>query len=262
MPLTLEPTNFLNPAFGADHSLPVRKNKDLFDVTAQFAEEKWPSLAKALYVLGIDCPKEAGIIPEQYQASADTMREYLNLGKLLEAPGKWLKNCNTLRNRTVVLLEKGVSLEGAYEWCRGLNSMISPTFDQIDFLVKTRFIEMSKSTFNFLKGINGIGMIINFGTSSIHSLLKFNSNEALETATGEKFEIAKEEAIVTLLQMAYEVSLLAIGILTVMTVFFAAVVPSITWLAFNVSSVVTNLTNYFYQHIGPGLKKNENKGKV
>ncbi|MBS0630086.1 MAG: hypothetical protein JSS30_07700 [Verrucomicrobia bacterium] len=257
----LKPINFLTPEFGIEHSAP-KKDKDVLDVISDYAGDRWASFTKALYVLGVDVPKEAGLIPEEYEETADEVRHYLNLGKLLESPGKWLKNLNTWRNRTVRILEEGLSWDGVYQWIRGANGMINPTYDSIDFLTKSSIVHIAKPTLNTLKGINGIGMIVHFGSSVIDSVIKFNNNEDLVEATGRKYELAKEDAIVNLLQLVYEVSLLALGVLTVLTVFFAAVVPSVVFVTCSASSVVSHISRYFYENIGPGMKKNEPKGKV
>ncbi len=257
----IQPIDFLTPEFGAHHHHSARKNKDLPDVLADYAE-RWPSFTKALYVLGIDVPKEAGLIPEEYLDTADELRHYLNLGKLLEAPGKWLKNANIWRNRTVTLLEEGLSWEGVYMWLRGTNGMINPSYDSIDFLTKANIVHIAKPTLNTLKGVNGVGMVIGFGTSAIDSVRKFINNEDLVEATGEKYEVAKEQAIVNLLALAYEISLFALGVLTVLSVFFAVVVPSVAFVTCSASSVVSHITRYFYENIGPGMKKIENKGNV
>jgi len=255
----LKPSKLLNPEFGAKVH---RTNRDLLDVTAKLAEEKVPAFTKILYVWGIDVPRVLGLIPDAYRDDASKVRHYLNIGKLLEAPGKWIRNCNTLRDRSVRLLDEGASWGGVYQWIRGLNGMINPTFDHLDFLVKADIVQIAKPTFALCKGINGIGMVGGFGASALDSIIKFNNNEALVNETGEKYEIAKEEAIVNLLQLAYEVSLLALGVLTVLSIFFAVVVAEAAFITFSASSVAANTANYFYQHIGPGLKKNELKGKV
>lgn len=254
------PIDFLAPELGHHHHS-VRQNKDTIDVLGEYAE-RWPSFTKALYVLGIDVPKEAGLIPEEYIETADSVRFNLNLGKLLEAPGKWVRNANVWRNRTVRLLEDGLTPDGVYMWLRGTNGMINPTYDSIEFLAKANFVEFAKPTLTTLKGVNGIGMVIGFGTSAIDSIIKFINNEELVEATGEKYEVAKEQAIVNLLQFAYEVSLFALGLLTVLSVFFAVVVPSVVFVTCSASSVVSHISKFFYENIGPGMKKIVNKGNV
>lgn len=237
--------------------------KDILDVTAKYAEDRPFSFLKAIYVLGIDVPKEAGAIPDDYQDLADDTRYWLNLGKLLEAPGKFLKNSNTLRNRTIEVIEKGLSWDLGYQWIRDANAMVNPTTDMTEFALKSNIYPISKASFAALKGINGCAMVFGFGNLAYDSLKSLYFNKVNDPkVTGEAEEIEREKAISVVLKLAYEVSLFAIGVLTVLSFFFAVVIPSFAFLICSAGSVVFHITRYFYENIGPGMTKIEHKGKV
>lgn len=240
--------------------------KDILDVTAGYAGLTFPAL-KAAYVLIIDVPKAAGLIPEEHLELADDTRYWLNLGKLMEAPHKFLKNSNTLRDRTADLFEKGLSwdkasLDRAYRWVKAANGMVNPTTDMTEFALKSNIYPISKASFATLKGVNGCAMVFGFGTLAIESLVSLYYNKVNDpTVTGEAEQVEREQAISSLLELGYRVSLCALGALVALSTFFAVVVPSIAFLICSASSVVFHMTKYFYENIGDGMKKIENKEK-
>lgn len=236
--------------------------KDILDVTAGYAAERPFAFLKAAYT-SIDVAKEAGAIPEDYQDLAADTRHWLNLGKLLEAPGKFLKNSNTLRNKTIDVIEKGLSWDSGYQWLRAANGMINPTTDMTEFALKSHIYPISKASFATLKGINGFAMVFGFGALAIDSLVSLYYNKVNDPKViGEAEEVEREQAIKRVLMLAYEVSLCALGVLVAVSFFFAAVIPSFAFLICSASSVVFHISRYFYENIGPGMKKIENKGNI
>src|SRR5947207_7228475 len=88
--------------------------KDVLDVATGYAADRPFAFLKAAYVLGIDVPKEAGLIPDEYQGLAGDTRHWLNLGKLCETPAKLVKNSNTLRTKTIEVIEQGLTWDNGY----------------------------------------------------------------------------------------------------------------------------------------------------
>jgi hypothetical protein len=251
--LSTDTKGFSMGAITINHSYHTER-KDLLDVACGYANSKPHSFLKAIYVLGIDLPKEVGLIPEEHQETASKVRHYLCLGKLLEAPWKLFKGVNDLRYRTIELWKEGVWNKG-YRWIRDANNLVGPSSDLTEFLFKSNIAAVPKSTFATIKGVNGGSMIFGFGALIIDSLSDLLYHNDVDKTTGENYEKEREKAIVTLLKLAYEVSLFALGLLTFLSTFFGVVVAPTTYLIFSVSSVIAHISRYFYENIGTRVNK-------
>jgi len=255
--------------FGHTHESASKKMNDPIDVWALYARERVFSVFKLFYVWGIDVPKELGFAYANTE-EAGVVRKNLNMAKLLEAPGKFLEGMNRLRERTIDLVKDGPSWKGAYEWIRAANQMVNPIYDGgIDFLHKANIVHYSKDTLSLAKGINGGAMVFGFGTNIIQDAIDITNNKVNETK-GEIREYYRQLGMSALLKTAYDISLFALGVFTVLATFFAVVVPGALFVAFSASSVVAHIAKFFYENIGEGIKPatdavkkfENNKGKV
>jgi hypothetical protein len=256
--------------FGHTHESASKKMNDPVDVGAMYARERVFSVFKLFYVWGIDVPKEFGFGYANTE-EAGVVRKNLNMAKLLEAPGKFLENMNRLRERTIDLI-KDPSFKGAYEWIRSANMMINPIYDGgFDFTNKAGLIKFDPGTLHVAKGVNASAMVFGFGTNVIHDAMDIASNRVNDKEVkGELREYYRQVGMSTLLKTAYDISLLALGVLTVLATFFAVVIPGALFVAFSASSVVAHIAKFFYENIGEGIKPatdavkkfETNKGKV
>lgn len=257
--------------FGHTHESASKKMNDPVDVGAMYARERVFSVFKLFYVWGIDVPKELGFAYANTE-EAGIVRKQLNMAKLLEAPGKFLENMNRLRERTIDLIKDGPSWKGVYELARSINMMVNPIYDGgFDFVNKAGLHKFDPGTLHIAKGVNASAMVFGFGTNIIHDAMDIASNKVNDKEVkGEIREYYRQVGMSALLKTAYDVSLFALGLMTVLATFFAVVIPGALFVAFSASSVVAHIAKFFYENIGEGIKPatdavkkfENNKGKV
>jgi len=222
--------------------------KDFFDVTAGFVQEKPFDTAKAVYV-AIDCLKEADLVPEGQEKTFNDVRHHANLVKLAKAPGALFTNTNELRHKASALMEEGPSLKGLLPVLRSANSCISPIWDMTDFLTKAILYIPKKSVETF-KGFNALSLILSMGWNA------FDSCNALVDAERElQVTVSKEQHPIKkklghhLIRLVKQISYIALGILTVLAVFFQAQIASFVFTIFSASTVVCTILEYYHSHL-------------
>lgn len=242
--------------FGQTHESTSKKMNTPGAVLEKYAHDKPFSLLKFFYVLFLDVPRELGNGFANSEGGL-ALRKNMNIAKLLDAPGKFLHNANEWRKRTVEVMEKGPFSKAGYEWLKAANQMVNPTFDGIDFLTKTNIAPLPKETFAIVKGVNGGSMVAGFGAAIVEDCIDIKANRVNETK-GELQEHYRQVGIQTLLKTAYDISLFAIGLMTVLATFFAVVVPGVLFVGFSAASVVVHIAKYFYENIGEGMDPAKN----
>ena len=253
--------SYFNVSFNERGASTKPHYKDIIDVTADYAADKPFALAKAVYV-AIDCLKEADWIPEGQSESYNTVRFEANRVKLVGGFGKWLDGFNKLRNKTVEVLtdeqpiseffSSNIFSSKLFSWTRTLNDMVNPTNDIAEFFTKA-VLYIPKTSIAALKGINGASMVFGFGCLTVESLGLLADNKVHETS-GEEQEEEVKKGFNAMLKLAYEVSLLTLGVLTVLSTYFGVIVAPVAFLVCSAGSVAFSILKYYQENLGEPVK--------
>jgi len=229
--------------------------KDLIDTAAGYAEEKPHAVAKAVYV-AIDCLDEANLIPESQKETYENVSYSAKLVKLSKAPGDLLVNLNSLRNKTADVITDGYSAGGMYGLVHAANSLIGPITDIADFFTKAILYIPSKSIAG-LKAVNACSMVFafGFGERTVKAWKTLEKAE-LATATGEKRNKEFTKFAGALIILAEQVSYLAIGVLSVLSLIFAVQIASTVFLTLSAATVALSILGYYYENLGTEIKTN------
>ena len=204
--------------------------KDLFDVTAGFVEEKPFSCAKIVYVF-IDCLKEAGWITEKDTAWQET-RDFASLVKLAKGPLDIYKKFNALGHKIVDFAREPAKKKCA-QIIRAINDCISPIWDTIRLLTKV-ILHIPAQSVQLLKGISGGSLI--FGMS-------WNAFDTVDAISQGK------KVPENMIKLAGQVAYIALGVFTVLAVFFSIEIASVYLTSLSATTVVSTIGEYYQKHL-------------
>ncbi|NGX58904.1 MAG: hypothetical protein KR126chlam3_00045 [Chlamydiae bacterium] len=238
-----------------------KAHKDFFDVTCGYAGEKPYGVFKACHVLP-NLFQELDILSKD-NAELNAAIGAAKLAKLSRSPFDFVRNTHGLC-ATFVQWWKGEEREfkGKYDETlatrkvavtdvvRDANGCIAPVWEMHEFLSKAILYSPVNMIF---KGISAIALTIKFGWDAFDSLKWIESSKysSLEgAARDEKFPKMTGH----LMQLAVEVSFVALGVLTVLSVFFQFVFAPLLFAGFSASTVVFAILGYYHEHLGPGIK--------
>jgi hypothetical protein len=227
--------------------LSKQPTNDLLDVTKKLIEEKWDTVAKTGYTV-IDLMELADRIPKGSEKEFGVARDQLNLVKLLKAPATLLENFNKLR-RTVADFFENPKRKDLIQILRQGNDCIGPVNDTVDFLSKA-ILHIPKSTpwVKTLSGIDGGALALGMGWSVIDDLnyldnSKFRTLTNKAERTTEFHEITKK-----MLNIAKAICLVALGCLTVLSVFFGFVFSPTIFIVLSATSLFFSLVTFYHKN--------------
>lgn len=227
--------------FGAHK--PVRS--DVFDVFAQYAAQKPYSLAKAFYVLGVDVPKELGLMSKD-NVTWTKAAEQAKLFKLTRAPFDLLKGMNTLYRSTWSWYKgkefaRGEGFKTKSKVTKDTLGLVNPVWEICDFFTKA-ILFIPKQSIQTLKGVNGGTLVILKGWDTIDHL-KVLSTKDLAVKSPKKVEER-------LLKLITDVAYLAIGILSTLMVFTTMTFASFTMTMLSATTVVFSILSFYHKNHG------------
>ena len=233
-------------------------HKDILDVTADYVGEKSYSAAKAVYVF-IDVLKECGFITEKDKTWHET-RHHASLIKLSRSPFDFIKNVNSSRHMFAnwwdgrVIETKHFNEKRAARFTdviRELNECINPVYEACEFLSRA-VLYIPKASFETLKGVNGGALCLGMGWNLVDNfqiaatdLSKYEGDARLK----KRFEVTQ-----ALLKLVSQVSFVALGVMTILSVFFQASFVSTAWVALSAISVVFGILEYYHKNLGTERK--------
>lgn len=231
-----------------------KKHQDPLDTIAKFLSEEGSLFFKSIYT-GIDF---AGVvldrIPEQHKEIIASTRLQANLIKLAYAPKSLLKNFNDLRHKANNFWEDHSS-ENGQEVFLAANKCISPLYDGTDFFTKAIFYLPRNSVwFQNFTGVNAISLIIASTQNIYNDLTKMAKANYAEAKNEAEKQQHREKITEALFDLIKDISFIALGILTTLSVFFAFVFSPATFVMLSTSTVVFSIINFYYKNLGAPLE--------
>lgn len=227
-----------------------KRKQDILDTTAKFFSEQ-SSLAFKFVYTGIDF---VGIvlnrIPAQYTEICASIRLQTNLLKLAHAPKDFLNKFNELRYKANDFWEEH-SFENAIDVFFAGNKCISPLYDGTDFFTKAIFFLPKHAIwFQNFTGVNAISLIIGSTYNTYADLTKMAAATYGEAENEVERQKAGQEITIALFDLIKDISYLALGILTTLSVFFAFVFSPATFVMLSTSTVAFSVINFYYKNLG------------
>lgn len=225
--------------------------KGFFDVTADFVTSKSDQVGKAIYV-GIDCAQEAGLI-EGKEGAIGELHHHAKLFKLAHAPGKFVQGMNKAIRDAGAFLENH-SYKNLGSFGLSLNNLVSPIYDTLEFLTKA-IVHIPKESIKTLGGVNGAALVISMGWNGLLSLQNIGKHNIGNATDKAQYRHSFYEASHSLLKLIKEVSYVALGVLTVLSVFFQIVASATTFTTLSAITVVCTYLEYYHENLGAPLNK-------
>lgn len=242
---------FSNTQFEQLGSFHEVQRKDYFDATASFCGEKYFTVLKACYTIP-EWFMHLGFLPQD-NSGLNNFRRGTKLGKLSRWPIEMYKSCyNTVEHFSCYLQgkkhktkEREISLK---EVAREALGCVNPFWEMADFFTKTIFF-VPTSSVQTLNGINGGSLIASMLWNLYDSIVWIKSC-GYSTAIGDAKNKIATELCGHVLKIARDLSFLAIGILTFLSVFFQFVFAPLVWSSFSVSTIFFTILDYYHEQVG------------
>ncbi len=226
---------------------PAPLKKDWLDVTAGFAEDPF-TFAKTVYV-AIDCIDEFFGIPDKHQEVFSDTRYTFNLIKLTRGPGEFLKFTNRLRHRAVDVYNEGGSLDSMKKLVRAAHKCVGPVSDIASFLTKA-ILFIPKHAVATLDGVSYYALAFGMSWNACESISTI-AFSTLSSAKGKEREAELFEVKKAMLHLAKEVAYIAMGVISVLAIFFGIIVTSSAFdVALSATTVALTIIIHYYENLG------------
>jgi len=221
---------------------PLRK--DLFDVTADFAQEKSGTVAKIVYNL-IDQGNFWGwFSPENKMASEAHFHakcfKYTQSGPLM-----LISNFNRVCKAAGNMLED-VSSNTVAKTFREMNGMVGPTYDTAQLFSRIIF-HIPKESIKTLGGVSGGSLTLWAGWNALDNVIDLGTASKNKTSS---------DTIQHMLKLAKHISYVVLGTLIVSSVFFNMVAAGIYFTSCTTSCAFFAVVQYYHKHLGETIKTN------
>lgn len=241
---------------GTQHTLEKEFRLGPLAVGLQFAEEKPYSLIKTFYVLS-EFFGHLRYLPQDNEALNNACWG-AKLTKLSRSPWEFVKVITDTRQKTAIWIEgkkdeKGNEV-GLAQVVRKANGIFSPIKEMWEFSIKTAYLSKS-ALFEVYKGVSGISLVVGMGWNSFEDLDKL-ANSPLVKLNGEARTEENYKVLGHMLKLATDVSYVALGVISVLTVFFQFVFAPFVTCAISASTVVFTILSYYHENLGEPKKLN------
>lgn len=228
--------------------------KDILDVTAGLLAEKSDTVAKAIST-GIGLAQATGFASEDNQ-TLNEANDTFKLIKAAHAPKNLSQRVVELRDKANAFWENSSLYNTGHLLLAG-NKCIGPIYEGTDFLSKT-ICHFSKNApwFQNFTGINALSLIATSGYNTYCDWAKIGASKPHEAKTEAARRIELKNVGKAFFDLIRDVSCIALGILVVLSTFFAFVFHSNILLALNVTIVFLTILNYYYTNLGEVKKTN------
>lgn len=224
-----------------------KKKADFFDVSARFVSEKYRTAAKV-----VSLSSEWAKMGEINNPTWDTVGNHAEFIKLGTAPFELAGKLNETRHK-VVEFARDPSLKTGAKAFLSANGCVGPVWDMADFARK--FCGVSKDAVKPFLGATGISTMIGSGYGIGEAVVDIADSGLAEAKTEEKKAEAKFTISKAVINLARNVSLFALGVLIVLSIFFGIVASPIFFLTFSTLGTVLSILSFYHDN----LFKPENK---
>lgn len=229
----------------------ANQKKDLIDVTCEYLGTKPYGFFKACYALP-NFLIQMDYLSGDHQGLNQTM-DGAKLAKLSRSPFEFIKYGHSTMTSLSDWLA-GKKETRSIDVLRKANDLINPVNEMSDFLSKT-LVPIQKGTLETIKGITGASLVFGMGWNTIETLKWISDckySELKGTARAEMFTKMTGKMI----DLAQQVCYVALGVLSVLSIFFQVFVPQLTMAALSASTVVFTILGFYHQRLGQDKSNN------
>lgn len=234
----------IDPTTKKPFLLPTRPvGKDFWDTTVDLTKEEIPTLFKTINqtTKWLD---QVGVGNSTTQ-SIGTDAEFC---KLATAPFAMTREL-IKSGKEVVHFFKEPSFGSATKTIRAFNNLIAPAWDMADFARK--FCGVSSESVAPLEAANGISMVFGQTWNGAESIGGIANSGLSEAKTDEEISIAKSKITQSLIDLVKAVSLIALGVFIILSVFFGIVLSPLAFLAVSTTATVFTILGYYHKKMFP-----------
>jgi len=218
------------------------------DVSAKFLKEEGSDFFKSIYTI-IDWITHYDFIPEGQEKVFADARGLAKTVKCSHYFGKLADKANKLRHKLIIWFQGPKEGKDPVTWSQiafAINQLVNPIWNIADLFTRVVF-EISKDSVEWLRGTNGVALIIGMGKSACESI----SNIHDLTIRNKMDEKSHWELSIKLIK---EIAYVILGAMTVAIVFGGASIT--TWALTKVATValVCQIVGYYQTHLGTTTK--------
>ncbi len=241
---------------GTQHTLQKEFRLDPLDVGLHFANEKPYTFLKAFYVFS-ELLGHLEYLPKDNE-SLNSACLGAKITKLSRSPWEFIKYATSTRSKVVNWMEGTKDSKGKDVGVAGIiregNNLVSPIREMWELAIKATYIPKS-ALFETFKGVSGASLVLGMGWNAIDDLQKLEKSPLAKlkgkARSDESFRVAGH-----LIKLAKNVSYVALGVISVLSVFFQFVFAPFTACVISASTVVFTILGYYHQELGQPKKFN------
>jgi len=150
-------------------------------------------------------------------------------------------------NYATTRLWQDPSMANVAQEIRSINSLVGPAYDTFDLGAKAFFsVDKTAPALVAFKNVNSMSLVLGMGWNVVDTCVKIGSQETAE----KQIKLANEKLFDTIVNISY----IAIGVLALLSAYFAFVFEPIIFTALSTSTLIFGMLDYFNKNLGKEIK--------